>query len=102
MFGMNNQSPQIECAEARDMIKNEGGLLLDVRSPEEFAHGSLPGSVNLPLQNIHTSHEYLDKRRPIIVCCVSGARSAQAQMTLKQLGYDNVHNLGSVRKYLTC
>lgn len=102
MFGLSSQSVQIECPEARNMIKNEGGLLLDVRSPEEFAKGSIPGSVNLPLQNIDASHKYLDKKRPIIVCCVSGARSAQAQMTLKNLGYDNVHNLGSVRKYLTC
>lgn len=102
MFGLPNQSQQIECPEARHMIKNEGGLLLDVRSPEEFSNGSIPGSVNLPLQNIHANHGNLDKKRPIIVCCVSGARSAQAQNTLKNLGYDNVHNLGSIRKYLTC
>jgi rhodanese-related sulfurtransferase len=36
------------------------------------------------------------------VYCVSGARSAQAQSFLQSMGFDNVHNLGSIRKYLSC
>ncbi len=95
-------SKQIQCPEARHMIKNKGGLLLDVRSHEEFRRGSIPGAVNLPLQKINENHVYLDKKRPIIVCCVSGNRSAQAQSTLNLLGFNNVHDLGSIRKYLTC
>ncbi len=102
MSGITKQPKQIECPEARHMIKNKGGLLLDVRSHAEFSRGSIPGAVNLPLQKIHEGHVYLDKKRPIIVCCVSGNRSAQAQTSLNFLGFDNVHNLGSIRKYLTC
>jgi rhodanese-related sulfurtransferase len=102
MFGMSNQVPQIECPEARDMIENHGAQLVDVRSPQEHAQSSLPGSVNVPLQIIQQAHDHLDKSKPVIVYCVSGARSAHAQSVLHSMGFDNVHNLGSIRKYLTC
>jgi phage shock protein E len=82
MFGF-NQPQQIEC-------------------PEEHAQGTLPGSVNVPLQVIQHAHQQLDKSKPVIVYCVSGARSAQAQSVLQSMGFDNVHNLGSIRKYLSC
>ncbi len=102
MFGMFSQSPQIECPEARDMIQNQNAQLVDVRTPQECAQGILPGSVNIPLQNIQGGHESLDKSKPVIVCCASGGRSAQAQSILQSLGFDDVHNLGSINKYLTC
>ncbi len=65
---------------------------------EEF----LPGSVNLPLQIIHQAYDQLDKNKPVIVFCHSGARSAQAQSLLQQAGFDSVHNLGAIHKLLTC
>lgn len=102
MFGMFSQSPQIECVEARDLIQNNDAQLVDVRTPQECIQGSLPGSVNIPLQQIHNEHGSLDKSKPVIVFCASGGRSAQAQSLLRDLGFDQVHNLGSAQKYLTC
>jgi phage shock protein E len=102
MFGMFNAPQQIECPEARHMVQNHGAQLVDVRSPEEHAQGTLPGSVNVPLQILQQAHQQLDKSKPVIVYCVSGARSAQAVSFLQSMGFDNVHNLGSIRKYLTC
>lgn len=102
MFGMLNQSQQIECPEARDMVQNHGAQLVDVRTPQEHAQSTLPGSVNVPLQIIQQAHDQLDKSKPVIVYCVSGARSAQAQSVLQNMGFDDVHNLGSINKYLTC
>jgi len=102
MLGMFNQVQQIECPDARNMIENHGAQLVDVRSPQEHAQSTLPGSVNVPLQIIQQAHQQLDKNKPVIVYCVSGARSAQAQSVLQSMGFDNVHNLGSIRKYLTC
>ena len=78
MFGMFNQPQQIECPEARHMVQNQGAQLVDVRSPEEHAQSTLPGSVNVPLQIMQNAHQKLDKSKPVIVYCVSGARSAQA------------------------
>ena len=102
MFGMFTQSQQIECPEARHMIQNHGAQLVDVRTPEEHAQGTLPGSMNVPLHVIHHGHKQLDKSKPVIVYCASGGRSEQAKSVLQSLGFENVHNLGSLRKYLTC
>jgi phage shock protein E len=102
MFGMFNNPNQIECPEARRMVQEHGAQLVDVRSPEEHAQGTLPGSVNVPLHVIDRAHMQLDKSKPVIVYCVSGARSAQAQSFLQNMGFDSVHNLGSIRKYLNC
>ena len=102
MFGAFNQPQQIECPEARHMVQNHGAQLVDVRSPQEHAQGTLPGSVNVPLQILQQAHQQLDKSKPVIVYCVSGARSAQAKSFLQSMGFDNVHNLGSIQKYLTC
>jgi phage shock protein E len=101
MFGF-NQPQQIECPEARHMVQNHGAQLVDVRSPAEHAQGTLPGSVNVPLQILQQAHHQLDKSKPVIVYCVSGARSAQAMSFLQSMGFDKVHNLGSIHKYLTC
>lgn len=102
MFGMSKQTQQIECAEARHMVENHGAQLVDVRTPEECAKGVIPGSVNIPLHHIQVGHETLDKNKPVIVYCMSGRRSAQAQSILQSIGFDNVHNLGTLRKYLAC
>lgn len=101
MFGM-NQSQQIDCPEARSMVSNHGAQLVDVRSPEEHSQGALPGSVNVPLQVLQQAHHKLDRSKPVIVYCVSGARAAQAQSFLQGLGFGHVRNLGSINKYLTC
>jgi phage shock protein E len=101
MLGFLKNPDMIECSQAREMVAN-GAQLVDVRSPQEFAQGAIPGSINVPLQMIQMAHAHLKKDRPVIVYCVSGARSAQAQMFLENMGFDAVHNLGSIRKYLAC
>lgn len=99
MFG--SQMSFIECPEARQMVAN-GAQLVDVRSPAEYGMGAIPGSLNVPLQAIHLAHEHLDKSKPVIVYCASGMRSEQAKGALAQMGFNAVHNLGSVNKYLSC
>ena len=99
MFGMNMNL--IECPEAREMVAN-GAQLVDVRSPQEFGMGAIPGSLNVPLQAIHGAEQQLDKNKPVIVYCASGMRSEQAKGVLSQLGFSAVHNLGSVNKYMSC
>ena len=101
MFGFMKNPNQIDCPQARQMVE-QGAQLVDVRTPQEFAQGAIPGSKNIPLQTIHAAKDALDRSKPVIVYCVSGARSNQAQMVLENLGFDSVHNLGSIQKYLTC
>lgn len=102
MFGFNQpQTFSLECPEAREMV-SKGAQLVDVRSPQEFAMGAIPGSLNVPLQAIHLAEEHLDKDKPVILYCASGIRSGQALNMLAQMGFDTVHNLGSINKYVSC
>ena len=92
MFSLFHHGPGLEegLAEAE---KTEDAVLLDVRTPEEYAEGHLPGSVNLPLDRIETIA--IAPSRPLFVYCRSGASSAQACSILKRRGYD-ARNIGGV------
>jgi molybdopterin/thiamine biosynthesis adenylyltransferase/rhodanese-related sulfurtransferase len=65
---------------------------LDVREPEEYEQGTLPGAVHLPRGNLEFQVEgrLPDKAAPVIVYCAAGVRSAFAARTLGQLGYTDV------------
>ena len=69
---------------------------LDVRTPEEFRSGHLPGAINLPLDQLGAVP--LPKGRPVFVYCHSGARSAQACSTLRAMGCQ-ASNLGGLAGY---
>lgn len=73
---------------------SEGGVIVDVRTPAEFKSGHIKGSKNIPLDQIERSAHKLDSNKPVIVCCRSGMRSAQAMKILKQKGFIRVHNGG--------
>ena len=78
----------------------DGAVLLDVRTPDEYRQGHIPGSKNIPLQSINKVAGVIDnKATPIFVHGLSGARSRQASAILKQLGYTNVKNIGGISAY---
>lgn len=89
-------TPPISGEEAKDLVAN-GALLVDVRDPDEFAHGHLDGAVNVPLDTIPDRIEELEQR-PIILYCASGLRSQSAHSQLKTRGLD-VHNMGAMTRY---
>lgn len=73
----------------------QGALLVDVRSPQEFASGHIPGSTNIPLDQIGAKADMLLKKaKPVITCCRSGTRSGMAADILKSAGVD-AHNGGA-------
>ncbi|MGX6971194.1 FAD-dependent oxidoreductase [Vagococcus bubulae] len=72
--------------------KASGALLVDVRTPEEFAQGTIDGFINIPLNDIRQRAAELPKDKEIILSCQSGQRSYIAQRMLAQMGYD-VKNL---------
>ena len=84
---------------AREHLAN-GALIIDVRSPEEFRQGKVPGAINLPLGEVREkiSQRVKDKNQPLLVHCLSGGRSAIAAHQLKSLGYTQVFNLGSLNR----
>ena len=75
----------------------EGSVLLDVRTREEYAEGHVPGSVNLPLDQLETI-DY-DKSVPLFVYCRSGARSGRGVEFLKKAGYEKAVNIGGIMDY---
>ncbi len=94
-----NQS--ISCPEAKSILES-GGQLVDVRSPMEHAQFTIPGSKNIPLNDIASAEQHLDKSKPVVVYCHSGARSGHAQMLLNSMGFSEVHNLGAIQSYFNC
>lgn len=75
-------------------------VLLDVRTPEEYAEGRVPHSRNVPLHEISKmAQEIPDHGTPLFVYCLSGARSRQAASMLRRMGYDHVTNIGGISGY---
>lgn len=80
--------------------QTDGAVLVDVRTPEEYQDGHVPGSINVPLQQIEDIElEVAEKNTPLYVYCRSGARSRQATALLKEMGYKDVHNIGGILDY---
>ena len=75
-------------------IVNDGALLVDVRTPQEFAEGSVKGAVNIPLDKVQSQLAKFKGKKHIIVFCRSGNRSGQALSILKQNGFENAVNGG--------
>lgn len=83
-----------------DWSNTTNAVLLDVRTVEEYRQGHIDGSLNIPLQNIHSVKNNIpDLDKPIYVHCLSGARSAQATSALKSMGYTNVTDIGGISSY---
>ena len=77
-----------------------GAVLLDVRSPQEYREGHIPGSQNVPLQQLDKVEEVTENKDTVLyVYCRSGTRSRQAVSLLKHMGYTNVHNIGGIAAY---
>ena len=79
-----------------DWRRTPGAVLLDVRTPEEYRQGHVPGSVNLPLDRL--TELAVGKDKPLFVYCHSGARSSQACAWLSRNGWKAV-NIGGIMSY---
>lgn len=75
-----------------------GAILLDVRTPEEFAEGHLEGALNIPVQVLVTRCCELPAQAAIVVHCRSGMRSATAAQLLRARGHD-VLDIGTMAAY---
>lgn len=69
-------------------LLKEGAVIVDVRTPAEFAGGHIKGSVNIPLDSLGANLNKLpNKDKVVITCCASGMRSAAGKGILKSNGY---------------
>lgn len=74
---------------------NKNAFLVDVRTPEEFAQGSVKGAINIPLNELENQIQKFEGKDTIVVFCRSGSRAATAQDILENKGFKNVINGGS-------
>ncbi|HSI71348.1 MAG TPA: rhodanese-like domain-containing protein [Gillisia sp.] len=75
-----------------DLIKNNTGTIVDVRTPGEYRGGSVAGAVNIPLNEIPLRLDELKEfDSPLILCCATGNRSGQATHYLSKEGIDCVN-----------
>ena len=98
-FLLFKKAGQISITDARRHVEN-GASIIDVRSPGEFASGHLAKAENIPLDQIRTvlPRQAHDKSQVLLLHCQSGMRSAAAAKALKNMGYTNVYNLGSISR----
>lgn len=95
----NNTYRQISMDEAVAMMERERGyIILDVRTPAEFAEKHIPNAINVPNENIGTDEisQLPNKDQLIMVYCRSGRRSKEAAEKLVKLGYTNIVEFGGI------
>ena len=90
---------QISAKEARQQLGN-GALVIDVRTPGEFASGHLPKAISMPLDEIESriARHVPDKNKVLLLHCQSGMRSGVAKRKLRAMGYTQAFNLGSLSR----
>ncbi|WP_312923559.1 rhodanese-like domain-containing protein [Empedobacter brevis] len=102
-----NQSPNIEGKQAKQEeilstldnasevnLKNKKNILLDVRTPEEFAEGHVPGAINIDVKNLSFEKEIqkLDPKKNYYIYCKSGVRAKLATEKMQEKGFKNAKN----------
>mgnify|MGYP003607177127 FL=1 len=89
MLGLGGKSESVK------EYMDKGAVIIDVRTVGEFQSGHIKGSKNIPLDNIFSKvNEIKRLEKPVIVCCRSGMRSAQAASILKNSGIDVMNGGG--------
>ncbi len=86
----------VDSERAEELIQTEAELVvLDVRTPEEFAAGTLPGAILIDINSPSFTDEVdaLDRELPYLVYCRSGNRSASAVRIMEDLGFDEIYEL---------
>lgn len=104
LTGCNNENTykQIDMDEAVVMMEEETDyIILDVRTPEEFAEKHIPGAINVPNETIKSKKipELPKEDQLILVYCRSGNRSKQASEKLAKIGYTNVYEFGGINDW---
>lgn len=87
----------ISAERARELI-DQGAILIDVRSQEEFQAGHIENALHIPHEQItlHLDQIGNDKHRPIVLYCKSGRRAGIAREALRERGYMQVYNAGGL------
>ncbi len=83
----------VDVATVEAVRQNPGVFLLDVREPDEYAAGHIPGITLIPMGEVAARLAELPRDKEIIVTCRTGNRSGQVADLLREQGFTNVHNM---------
>ncbi|GLR06551.1 phage shock protein E [Vibrio hyugaensis] len=89
-----------ERAEQGWQLIEQGAMIVDVRTTQEFADDHLDNAVNFPLSELDKHFANVDKDAQIVLYCRSGNRSGQAYQYLQSQGFTNLHNAGGLVEML--
>ena len=84
---------EVSVDEAYYIYKNEEMIILDVRTEQEYKEGHIPGAILIPLQELESRLDELDKEEKYLIVCRSGSRSAQASEILVSNGFKHITNM---------
>ena len=102
IFSKGEGYKRISMDEAKTLMeKEEGYILLDVRTKGEYESGYIPGAINIPLSDIDEEiiSSLPDKSQMILVYCRSGNRSREASDKLSKLGYTDILEIGGINAW---
>jgi len=85
--------PALSTLQATQLINARNAVVLDVRTPQEFATGSLPGARNVPADKLGEKLPDIKKDKPVIVVCASGGRAGRAAAQIRAGGHAEVYVL---------
>ena len=94
-------APNITGEAARALVTKQGAVLVDVRTPEEFARGHVDGALNVPVGELESTLATFpaNKDQNVVVYCGSGRRSAKAAAILTKAGFTKVNDLGGMSNW---
>ncbi len=84
---------EMSLSEAAALWRSKDALFIDVRTPEEYNEGHIPGALFIPLQELEHRYKEIPHDKPVLLICRSARRSAQANLLLQQLGFSNTFSV---------
>ena len=89
---LNGSLREVKVSQVRELVES-GAFIVDVREPGEYRHGHLNNAVNIPLSQLRGRVNEIPRDVPVYLHCRSSARSYNAYMALKGMGYTNIFNI---------
>ncbi|MGM0412470.1 MAG: rhodanese-like domain-containing protein [Pseudomonadota bacterium] len=102
MSGAGGERPRpvrLSPAEARALVDGGRTLVVDTRSPGEFAEEALPGAVNAPWPRIKRPLGVVERTTPVAVYCDTGARARKTAEVMVAMGFTRIYLIGAMRRY---
>lgn len=98
MAATNDAYAKITADEGAALMESGSPTIVDVRTPQEYADGHIPGAINIPVETIGADKptELSDTDAELIVYCRTGVRSKQASDKLVAMGYRHVNDMGGI------